>query len=175
MKVKSAEYLGLYHGKPLLMGCTQTHECVCAGRADIHLDPVAETDVYTQQIARLKAENATLQAQLQRAMKELKAYQLQVSCCGKFHADCCELLWRQQSLLQYPSAVLPDESTADEGILPPWVLSPEAMNPLLQAYDTRKSSTHVMTALLRRWKKCEVAARGLGFCVHRDSGVDTHR
>lgn len=91
-------------------------------RADIHLDPVAETDVYTQQIARLKAENATLQAQLQRAMKELKAYQL-----------------------QYPSAVLPDESTADEGILPPWVLSPEAMNPLLQAYDTRiRELTHTV-------------------------------
>lgn len=65
------------------------------------------------ELYRVKKENALLKDQLNRAMKELKAYQV-----------------------KYPSAYAPTmDGTDDE--LPPWMANPEIMTPLFVNYDTR--------------------------------------
>jgi hypothetical protein len=69
---------------------------------------------YDGELSRNRRENASLKDQLQRSLRELKAYQI-----------------------KYPSAYALSEGEED---LPPWATSPEIMTPLLQAYDSRKSS-----------------------------------
>ena len=74
----------------------------------------AESQIYEGEIVQLKKENASLKDQLQRSLKELRAYQV-----------------------KFPSAYV---SVADEvdGEFPQWSISPESMGPLIQAYDTSK-------------------------------------
>lgn len=71
--------------------------------------------IYEGEMAKLKRENDLLKNQLQRSLKELKAYQL-----------------------KYPSPQLIDNDNDDDEGLSPWVTMPESMSPLLEAYDSRK-------------------------------------
>jgi hypothetical protein len=81
-----------------------------AGKDDI-LAP--ERGSFEGETTRLRRENGILKDQLQRALKELKGYQV-----------------------KYPSAyVTVAHSEGDE--LPPWASSPDIMAPLFEAYDTR--------------------------------------
>jgi len=64
------------------------------------------------ELYRMKRENGALKDQLQRALKELKAYQV-----------------------KYPSAYAPSADPDDE--LPPWAAAPEITTPLFIAYDSR--------------------------------------
>jgi hypothetical protein len=57
-----------------------------------------------------------LKDQLQRSLKELRAYQI-----------------------KYPSPYVPNAASEDEANM--WSAAPEAVNPLLEAYDTRMSSS----------------------------------
>lgn len=66
---------------------------------------------YEGELSRLRVENKTVKDQLQRALKELRAYQV-----------------------KYPSPYVPTPTGDDEGNL--WTISPEAVNPLMEAYDT---------------------------------------
>lgn len=68
--------------------------------------------VYEGEYAKLRRENASLRDQLQRALRELKAYQV-----------------------QYPSVHMGHLS--DYHDLPPWATAPEVMTPLLEAYDAK--------------------------------------
>ena len=80
------------------------------GREDI-LAP--ERGSFEGETTRLRRENGILKDQLQRSLKELKAYQV-----------------------KYPNAyVSVSHSEGDE--LPPWSSSPDIMAPLFEAYDTR--------------------------------------
>lgn len=78
--------------------------------------------VFEGELGRLRRENAALKDQLQRALKELKFYQI-----------------------RYPSAYTPG-NRADDEELPPWKTSPEVMTPLLEAYDTRISELEHFTS-----------------------------
>jgi len=81
-----------------------------AGRDDI-LAP--ERGGFEGETTRLRRENGILKDQLQRSLKELKAYQQ-----------------------KYPSAYVNiQHKEGDE--LPPWASSPDIMAPLFEAYDTR--------------------------------------
>lgn len=91
------------------------------------------TDKYAfeGELGRLRRENSTLKDQLQRSLKELKAYQA-----------------------KYPSAYInvgPSEGDYDQ--LPSWASSPDIMKPLFEAYDTRirelESVIHIQTEQLR--------------------------
>ena len=75
------------------------------------------------ELFRRKRENNSLKDQLQRALRELKGYQL-----------------------KYPSAYVPPID-GDEA-LPPWTASPEITTPLFIAYDARKSRIIVMSVLI---------------------------
>jgi hypothetical protein len=81
-----------------------------AGREDI-LAP--ERGGFESETTRLRRENGILKDQLQRSLKELKAYQE-----------------------KYPSAYVTTPS-GEGGELPPWTSSPDIMAPLFEAYDTR--------------------------------------
>ncbi len=80
------------------------------GRDDI-LAP--ERGGFEGETTRLRRENGILKDQLQRALKELKAYQV-----------------------KYPSAYVSIQHKEGEE-LPPWASSPDIMAPLFEAYDTR--------------------------------------
>ena len=91
------------------------------------------TDKYAfeGELGRLRRENSTVKDQLQRALKELKVYQM-----------------------KYPSAYInvgPSEGEYDQ--LPSWASSPDIMKPLFEAYDTRirelESVIHIQTEQLR--------------------------
>lgn len=82
-------------------------------REDLVIDRTAEKQVYEGELGRVRRENASLRDQLQRTLKELKAYQL-----------------------QYPELVSRESSEA-AGDLPPWNTSADVMSPLLTCYDTR--------------------------------------
>ena len=73
-----------------------------------------EVEAYEGELSRLRNENKTLRDQLNRSLKELKAYQV-----------------------KYPSPYVPKLQEDDEGNL--WSIAPEAVNPLMEAYDTRKA------------------------------------
>lgn len=66
---------------------------------------------------KLNRENALLKDQLQRTLKELKSYQLKYPLTSVDHAS-------------INSSTISDE-------LPPWMLSPDIINPLLDSYDMR--------------------------------------
>ncbi len=72
--------------------------------------------VYEAEISKVRHENASLKDQLQRALRELRVYQV-----------------------KYPSPYIA-EAAADpddpEGAL--WTMTPNVVNPLLEAYDVRK-------------------------------------
>ena len=87
-----------------------------AVRSDLVVAENEDKRVYEGELSRIRRENASLKDQLQRSLRELKVYQI-----------------------KYPSAYAPSEVEDD---LPPWTTNPEIMTPLLQAYDSRKSSTH---------------------------------
>ena len=70
-----------------------------------------EVEAFEGELSRLRTENKTLRDQLNRSLKELKAYQV-----------------------KYPSPYVPTPQEDDEGNL--WTISPEAVNPLMEAYDT---------------------------------------
>lgn len=83
------------------------------------------------ELGRLRRENSTLKEQLQRSLKELKAYQT-----------------------KYPSAYINvPRSDGEHDQLPPWASSPDIMKPLFEAYDTRikemESVIHHQTEQLR--------------------------
>ena len=81
-------------------------------RNDLVVNDADEKRVYEGELSRIRRENSSLKDQLQRSLRELKAYQI-----------------------KYPSAYAPSDNDGD---LPPWTTSPEIMTPLLQAYDSRK-------------------------------------
>lgn len=82
-----------------------------SGKEDI-LAP--ERGSFEGESTRLRRENGILKDQLQRALKELKAYQA-----------------------KYPSAYISvPQSDGDE--LPPWASSPDIMSPLFEVYDSRE-------------------------------------
>lgn len=84
-------------------------------RDDIAINDADDTErrAVEGEMFRLKRENGSLKDQLQRALRELKAYQL-----------------------KYPSAYVPPAEGDDD--LPPWTASPEITTPLFIAYDARK-------------------------------------
>lgn len=67
--------------------------------------------VYEGELYRLRRENSSIKEQLQRSLRELKAYQV-----------------------KYPSAYAPAVEIED---FPQWTSSPEITNPLFTAYDSR--------------------------------------
>ena len=81
-------------------------------RGDLVANDSEEKRAYEGELSRIRRENSSLKDQLQRSLRELKAYQI-----------------------KYPSAYTSSDNEAD---LPPWTTSPEIMTPLLQAYDSRK-------------------------------------
>jgi hypothetical protein len=83
------------------------------------------------ELGRLRRENSTLKEQLQRSLKELRAYQT-----------------------KYPSAYINvPKNEGEHDQLPPWASSPDIMKPLFEAYDTRikemESVIHHQTEQLR--------------------------
>ena len=72
-----------------------------------------EKEVFENEIDRLRKENTSMRDHLQRALKELRLYQL-----------------------KYPSAYITIDNNDDEN-LPPWTTSPDVVTPLFEAYDTR--------------------------------------
>jgi hypothetical protein len=71
--------------------------------------------VYEGELARVRRENSSLRDQLQRTLRELKAYQV-----------------------KYPLEYIPDAENVEN--LAPWTTSSEIMTPLLEAYDARMLS-----------------------------------
>jgi hypothetical protein len=65
-------------------------------------------------LTRLRRENISLRDQLQRSLRELKAYQV-----------------------KYPSFVKSKEGLENEESSPVWPYNPDIMTPLLAAYDAR--------------------------------------
>jgi myosin protein heavy chain len=80
-------------------------------RSDLVVIDGEEKKAYEGELSRVRRENASIKDQLQRSLRELKAYQI-----------------------KYPSAYAP---SGEDGELPSWATSPEIMTPLLQAYDSR--------------------------------------
>lgn len=76
------------------------------------LERLKEKEVYENEIDRLRKENTSMRDHLQRALKELRLYQL-----------------------KYPSAYVSIDN--DDENLPPWSTSPDVVTPLFEAYDTR--------------------------------------
>jgi phage-related minor tail protein len=72
-----------------------------------------ETEAYEGELTRLRNENKTLHDQLNRSLKELRSYQV-----------------------KYPSPYIPSPQEDEDGNL--WTIAPEAVNPLMEAYDTSK-------------------------------------
>ena len=104
-----------------------------AGPRDDILSADRGTDkfAFEGELGRLRRENSTLKEQLQRSLKELKAYQT-----------------------RYPSAYINvPKSEGEHDQLPPWASSPDIMKPLFEAYDTRikemESIIHHQTEQLR--------------------------
>mmetsp|Transcript_21841 Transcript_21841/g.40736 ORF Transcript_21841/g.40736 Transcript_21841/m.40736 type:complete len:781 (+) Transcript_21841:66-2408(+) len=85
---------------------------ISGDREDLVIDRNAEKQVYEGELGRVRRENASLRDQLQRTLRELKAFQL------KYPDD---LMHRQE----------------DDEDLPPWATSAEKMTPLLLNYDSR--------------------------------------
>lgn len=70
-----------------------------------------EVEAYEGELTRLRNENKSIRDQLNRSLKELHAYQV-----------------------KYPSPYTPKPQEDEEGNL--WTIAPEALNPLIEAYDT---------------------------------------
>lgn len=72
--------------------------------------------IYEAEMSKVRHENASLKDQLQRALRELRAYQV-----------------------KYPSPYVAEvaaDADDPEGAL--WTMTPNVVNPLLEAYDVRK-------------------------------------
>ena len=70
--------------------------------------------MYEGELSRLRRENSSLKDNLQRCLKELKAYQL-----------------------KYPSAFVPVHPLSGDD-LPPWITAADINSPLFEAYDASK-------------------------------------
>jgi chromosome segregation ATPase len=84
-------------------------------REDLQIDRNTEKKVFEGELSRLGRENVSLKDHLQRALTELRAYQI-----------------------KYPPALIKSDSLAAEE-LPPWTTSEDIINPLFEAYDNRIS------------------------------------
>lgn len=82
------------------------------------LEQSAEKQVFEDEFVRIRRENMALQDHLQRALKELKAFQV-----------------------KFPSAYSVLDIKEQEN-LPPWTTSVEIVSPLFDAYDIRKLHHH---------------------------------
>jgi predicted RNase H-like nuclease (RuvC/YqgF family) len=82
------------------------------GRWEAHRNDLTrkEAEAYEGELSKLRTENKTLRDQLNRTLKELKSYQI-----------------------KYPSPYVPHSVEDEEGN---WPMVPEAVNPLMEAYDT---------------------------------------
>ena len=89
----------------------QSRDVPAIERDDLLVDRDVNSDNYEGELSRLRRENVSLRDQVQRALKELKAYQT-----------------------KYPS---PYAISDDDDNSPPWASSPEVMTPLFIAYDSR--------------------------------------
>ncbi len=72
----------------------------------------------------MRNENKTLRDQIQRALKELKAFQI-----------------------KYPSPFTSKDEPVDTENFPPWTAAPDIMQPLFEAYDTRKKISVALKVL----------------------------
>ena len=84
------------------------------------LEQGAEKQVFEDELLRIRRENIALQDHLQRALKELKAFQL-----------------------KFPSAYAVLDVQEQEN-LPPWTTSVEVVSPLFDAYDIRKWDFYIL-------------------------------
>jgi myosin protein heavy chain len=89
----------------------QSRDVPAIERDDLLVDRDVNLDNYEGELSRLRRENVSLRDQVQRALKELKAYQT-----------------------KYPS---PYAISDEDDNSPPWASSPEVMTPLFIAYDSR--------------------------------------
>jgi hypothetical protein len=69
--------------------------------------------VFEAELTRLRSENSSLKDQLQRSLRELRAYQV-----------------------KYPSPYIPDRTEEEDNEGGLWTIAPDVINPLLEAYDT---------------------------------------
>lgn len=83
-------------------------------RGDLNSQRDAD-QVYEAELSRLRNENKTIRDQLQRALKELRAYQV-----------------------KYPSPFAASQADTDDAEAALWSAAPAMMTPLLEAYDTRE-------------------------------------
>lgn len=100
---------------------------------------------FESETTRLRRENGILKDQLQRSLKELKAYQE-----------------------KYPSAYV-STSTGDDaggsGELPPWTSSPDIMAPLFEAYDTRVKELESIVHYKSEQLKAQTANVSVPHCL----------
>ena len=116
MKKRNSLGGGPQSDRDKVMGWDENADIAHVPRADLMAEHSSsegsDKKTYDGELFRMKRENGVLKDQLQRSLKELKAYQV-----------------------KYPSAYAPTMDVDDE--LPPWTAAPEIMTPLFIAYDSR--------------------------------------
>lgn len=108
--------------------------------ASFHIEKDSEKKLYESEISKVRKENVSLRDQLQRALKEIKIYQI-----------------------KYPNQLnSSDNYNVQVDELPPWTTTSEIVTPIFEAYDTRiKEMENMVQQLELQMRNCNDKAESL--------------
>jgi hypothetical protein len=108
--------------------------------SSIHIENDSEKKIYESEISKVRKENLSLRDQLQRALKEIKHYQI-----------------------KYPNQLnSSDNFNGQVDELPPWTTTPDIVTPIFEAYDTRiKEMENMVQQLESQMRNCNEKAESL--------------